>query len=368
MLKETLDTMNLALKELADINYALDESLIVAITDQTGKIIFANSKFCEISKYSKEELLGQNHRIINSGHHSKEFFRTMWRTIAQGKVWRGEIKNKAKDGTYYWMDTTIVPCLNKDRKPYQYVSFRIDITDRKKAEEYLRRSDKIAAAGQLASAIAHEIRNPLAAIKWTVELLQSNNSNADQKQFEMILSELDRVNSIVGELLLLSKPHVASLKSQDLQPLVEMVVSLMNIQARRAKIDILLELEDNLPTVRCDESQIKQVFINLLKNSIEAMPKGGKIRVAGFQNQDNQVVFRIKDEGVGIPPELIARLGEPFHTTKDNGTGLGLMICHKIVEEHHGRLDIHSEINRGTTIDIILPVASSLDASAQPTA
>jgi PAS domain S-box-containing protein len=339
---------------LRDIRFALDQSSIVAITDPNGIITYANDKFIEISKYSKEELLGQSHSIINSGYHPKEFFSDLWKTIKEGKTWTGEICNRNKLGELYWVATTIVPFM-KNGKPYQYIAIRTDITNRKKAEEMLHQQDKLAAVGQLAAGVAHEIRNPLTSMKGYTEFLHSEEKDPNRIEFfEIILDEIDRVNQIVEEFLVLAKPQSVQLETKNIIPIIRNVLSLMEFDARKKNVTFYFESAHDSILVRCDENRLKQVFLNFVKNGIEAMPSGGKIMVR-IELKEGEVQISIEDTGVGIPPERLKKLGEPFYTTKKTGNGLGLMVSFKIIEGHKGRIVVESEVNKGTTFNILLP-------------
>src|SRR5688572_21305483 len=186
-------------RQLTDFKRALDHAAIVAITDVQGRITYANDKFCEISGYPRDELLGQDHRIINSGYHSKEFMKHLWRTIANGRVWQGEIRNRAKDGHPYWVDTTIVPFLDDRGKPYQYIAIRADITARKAAEETLVQQASLAQVGQMAAVVAHEVRNPLAGIKGAIQILISRRPATDA-ELPVMRDIVARIDSL-GELI-----------------------------------------------------------------------------------------------------------------------------------------------------------------------
>ncbi len=348
-----------SLKEVNDIKFALDQSSIIAFTDEKGIITNVNERFCEISQYSREELIGHNHSLLNSNLHSKDFFKNLWKTIGSGEVWRGEIRNKAKDGSYYWVHTTIVPFMNANGKPYQYLAIRNDITERKKTEEVLHRQDKLAAVGQLAAGVAHEIRNPLTTMKGYTEFLQLDETNEERQEYlSIILDEIDRVNHIVEDFMVLAKPKAAELEERDIIPIIKNVISFLEFEARKREVKIRFEYERDIIQIECDENRLKQVFLNFIKNGIEAMPDGGDITVrATIIN--NQVQIAIQDTGVGIPQEKLKNIGEPFFTTKKNGNGLGLMVSFKIIESHNGKVFIESELNKGTTFNIVLPAKSA---------
>ncbi|MFE8699460.1 PAS domain S-box protein [Cytobacillus sp. FJAT-54145] len=348
-----------SLREVNDINFALDQSSIVAFTDAKGVIKKVNDKFCEISKYSREELIGSDHRLLNSGFHSKQFFKDLWKTIGEGDVWKGEIRNKAKDGTYYWVDTTIVPFIGENGKPYQYLAIRNDITERKKTEEILHRQDKLAAVGHLAAGVAHEIRNPLTSMKGYAEFLLEDEMDDQRREFiEIILDEIGRVNHIVEDFMVLAKPKAVDLKEKNIIPIIKTVLNLLEFEARKKNVRMCFEANEEIIQIECDEDRLKQVFLNFVKNGIEAMPDGGEIRVRTMVS-DGQVQISIQDTGVGIPPDKLKKIGEPFYTTKKNGNGLGLMVSFKIIESHSGKVYIESELNKGTTFNIVLPAKTA---------
>lgn len=354
--KKAESALKESIKELEDMHYAINQSLIVAITDDKGVIIEVNEKFSEVSGYGRGELIGQTHKIVNSGYHSKEFFGKMWMTVRERKVWKGEIRNKAKDGSFYWVDTTIVPFFSEEGKPFQYLTIRYDITERKQSEEMLHRQDKLAAVGQLAAGVAHEIRNPLTSMKGYTEFLQLDETDENKQEYlEIIMDEINRVNEIVEEFLQLAKPQALNLEMKNLVPIIKNVVSLTEFEARKKNITLISDCNDEEIFVRCDENRLKQVILNFIKNGMEAMPDGGFIKVM-TEIKEGKVQISITDTGIGIPPEQLKRLGEPFFTTKKSGNGLGLMISFKIIESHFGNVFVESEVNKGTVFNIVLPI------------
>ncbi|MBT2757727.1 PAS domain S-box protein [Mesobacillus foraminis] len=229
-----------------------------------------------------------------------------------------------------------------------------DVSERKaQTERLLQKSEKLALLGQMAAGIAHEIRNPLTSIKGFVQLFKDQNQQ--KEYYDIVLSELDRINAIVGEFLVLAKPSAAVYSAQDVKELIRDVVTLFNNQSLLNNVQIFVEFDRDLPMISCEQNQLKQVLLNLLKNAIEAMPMGGIVEIRAMAKDDGKISIQVTDQGMGIPEDRIPTLGEPFYTTKEKGTGLGLMTSYKIIESHNGELVISSKVNEGTTIEIILP-------------
>jgi two-component system, sporulation sensor kinase A len=371
---QTEQALRDSLKEVADIKFALDQSTIVAITDQRGIINYVNEEFCRISKYSREELLGQDHRIINSGYHSKEFIRNLWTTIASGKVWKGELRNRAKDGSIYWVDTTIVPFLDADRKPYQYVAIRHDITQLKLAEEQIRlqtielqRAAQLSFIGELAAGLAHEIKNPLAGIQGAVDILirRRDANDPEREALEGIRHQVQRIDNTVRALLDRARPRNLKLSRLSLTELMQATVELARAQTAgrggdRVQIEFVPPLEDIFVVV--DSAQIEDAVLNLMINAMEAVGENGEVtlRIYRVSPEDSEAadsaVIEISDNGRGIDEKDLANIFSPFFTTSKGGTGLGLPSVRRIARVHGGSVDVKSIVGEGSTFTVRLPI------------
>ena len=342
--------------QLEELRWALDQSAIVAITDVTGTITFVNDKFCEISKFPREELVGQNHRIINSGLHPVEFFREMYRTIASGRVWRNEIRNRARDGTYYWVDTTIVPLMGADGKPHQYIAIRYDITQRKASEEALRAQVALVQLGRMAAVVAHEVRNPLAGIRGAMQVL-GGRLPADSREAKVaseVVSRIDSLNDIVDDLLLYARPRPVMPARLSIASLIADTTTLFKTDPRFARVTLTTDVTDG--ALDADGEQLKQVLQNLLINAAQAMNGTGTITISA-RRVDGWHELRLLDRGPGLTPAARDHLFEPFFTTKHRGSGLGLATSRRIIEDHRGTISLESPPSGGTEAVIRLPIA-----------
>jgi len=374
------EALERSLRELADIKFALDQSTIVAITDQRGIITFVNDQFCRIAKYSRAELLGQDHRIINSGYHSKDFIRDLWTTIASGKVWKGELKNRASDKTIYWVDTTIVPFLNSDGKPYQYVAIRHDITQLKLAEEHIRqqaselqRAAQLSLIGELAAGLAHEIKNPLAGIQGAVDILirRREANDPEREALEGVRHQVERIDATVRALLDRARPRSHRPTRTSLTEVTQRAVNLASAQltgkaAWDNRVRLQFERPDSDIEISADAAQIEDSVLNLIINAIEAIGSDGQVVVTirRAENADeesaDEAVIEVADDGRGINEEDLARIFNPFFTKTEGGTGLGLPAVRRIARLHGGRIEVKSVPGEGSTFTLHLPLTRPL--------
>lgn len=384
---------------------ALDEHAIVAITDPSGRITYVNQKFCDISKYSAPELIGQDHRIVNSRHHPKEFFVNLWRTIASGEVWHGEICNRAKDGSIYWVDTTIVPFCDESGRIVEYVAIRADITARKLAEEQLRiralqleaANAELAAAKSAAEELAeslersnrelddfahiasHDLKEPLRGIhNYSTAVLEdyAQMLDADGRAMLETLPRLSqRLELFIDSLMEFSRLGRTELGVAyvDLNVVLADVLERLGVVLKESGTEV--RVPEPLPTILCDRPRIGEVFYNLISNSLKYNDKPQKWIEVGVVKKDNRpasaqpsetLLFYVRDNGIGIKDkhkEMVFRLFKRLHRRDlyGGGTGAGLTIVRRIVERHGGRIWVESVFGEGTTFYFTLQEAGEDD-------
>ncbi|WP_027416352.1 ATP-binding protein [Aneurinibacillus terranovensis] len=323
----------------------------VIVTDQRGIITEFNTLAQEITGMKAEDVMGQPVHVI------EPMGKYVQHVLQEGKEYQNvELTlQKENERSYVCLFDALQIYDDKAESIGAFCQFR-DITEHKKTEELLRKSEKLSIVGQLAAGVAHEIRNPLSTLKGFIQFMQSNNSG-NQRYFDIMLSELNRINFIVSEFLILAKPQAMVFKQKNPLHILQDTISLLNSHATMNDIEIFTEFDDHIPEIKCEANQLKQVFINIMKNAMDAMPFGGQIEIKAMNTEDDKIVIRFIDHGCGIPESQMTKLGEAFYSTKDNGTGLGLMVSRKIVENHKGSISIKSQVDQGTTVDIVLPVS-----------
>jgi PAS domain S-box-containing protein len=350
-LRETATQRSAIARDLADMKSAIDQSAIVATTNTKGTITFVNDKFCEISKYTREELIGQDHRILNSGFHPPEFMRNLWVTIANGRIWRGEIRNRAKDGSIYWVDTTIVPFLDPDGKPYQYMAIRYEITDRKRSEDLLREQAALARLGEMAAVVAHEVKNPIAGIRGALQVIGSRMTGdpRDRAVVGDIIARLDALNGIVQDLLVYARPRQLKREPVDLKMLITSIVGLLRRDPAFARLRV--DVAGEPAPVSADPEQLRLVLQNVVMNAAQAMGGDGAIEIT-LSCEPGACRIAIRDHGPGMPQDVMDKAFDAFFTTKHRGTGLGLAIARRVVEAHGGHIGLAPAVGGGMVVSI----------------
>lgn len=355
--------------EIQQLRLMLENHAILAVTDVAGRITYVNDGFCRISQYTRGELLGENHRIVNSGYHPKEFFAEMWQTICSGNVWKGEIRNRAKDGSIYWVDTTIVPLLNDKGKPRQYVALRSDITRQKSSlvaalqdrNAALERSN--AALEEFAYIASHDLQEPLRGVSGCIQLLQSNyQGSLDEKADEFIVHAVDnlaRMRQLIQDLLDYSRLDRGEIPLELLDMTLVVSNAMENLETAIAESHAQVQV-GQLPSIEADRSQMTLLMQNLLGNAIKF--RGADPPVIQVQAQpygEDQWEITVSDNGIGIESayhERIFGVFQRLHTRRlYSGTGIGLAICRRIVSRHGGKIWVESVPDKGATFHIVLP-------------
>ncbi|MFD3261930.1 ATP-binding protein [Paenibacillus lentus] len=333
----------------------------IHLIDLEGRILRVNPAFECLYGWKGEEIVGQQLDYIPP---FLEQDRKEWmQELEQGRsIVLSETVRKRKDGSLVEVSISESPIFDKFGRISAYICISRDMTEHNRMEELLRRSEKLTTVGQLAAGVAHEIRNPLTTLRGFLQM-QQHSKTVNPLHTDIMLSELDRINLIVSEFLILAKPQAVNFQTKDVRFTLGDVVSLLDSEAHLHNIEFSVHFSPETILVHCEENQLKQVFINILKNAMEAMPSGGQIKLMLYSDEPHHAVIRVIDEGEGISKERMQKLGEPFYTNKEKGTGLGLMISQRIIEAHKGCLQIESEVGKGTAVTITLPRLLEEEAS-----
>ncbi len=352
------------------------ESLVRTLTfaHKEGIITYVNDMFCKISKYSREELIGQNHRMLKSGFHPDLFYNGMWSVITDGRVWKGNIKNRAKDGSHYWVKTVIVPFLGKDGKPEQYIAVRTDITNQKKIEEKLLialkeiRVDKL--KDEFAAMVSHELRTPLTPIMFHCEMLSEDGiiGKLNPEQLNSV-KEIERnsmrLEKLISDLLDAQKLDMSkmifNIDKFNLVEFFEKVKNDLFPLMREKEIEFVIKNSVTMD-LESDEFRLRQITDNLIKNAVDFVPaENGRIEI-GAKREDSKVLFYVRDNGIGISEEEKTALFQKFYqvdtsiTRKHGGTGLGLAISKGLVKRLGGKIWCESNASGGVTFYFSIPI------------
>jgi PAS domain S-box-containing protein len=344
---------------VAAIEEAAEEILI---TDIGGNIRYCNRAFERVTGYARSEVTGRNPRLLKSGQHDKDYYRQVWATILEGRVWSGRFTNRRKDGSVYETEGTIAPMHDETGRLTGFVSAWHDITERLRLESELRQAQKMESVGRLAGGVAHDFNNLLTVITGYSELLDAALKPVDplQPYVKEIRAAGDRAASLIKQLLAFSRKQVIRPVVLDLNRLVDETQDMIR---RLVGEDIVVEIRQthSLLLVSVDPAQITQILMNLAANARDAMPLGGRLTIQTGKPVDPDlpasVLLAVTDTGEGIPEEARQHLFEPFFTTKEpgRGTGLGLSSVYGIVRQSEGRIEVQSEPGKGTTFSIYLP-------------
>ncbi len=367
LLGEDVTEQKMAQDQLQQLSHAVESSQSsVMITDLEGKIVYVNPVFCELSGYSREEVVGRAPKFLQSGEMESDEYNNLWSILKAGKEWRGEFHNRKKNGDLFWERARISPVKDIENRTLYYVAVKQDITEEKRLAKEVERQtneriqhEKLAEIGKVVNMIAHDLRNPLSSIKMVLQIQERKNKN---EMFEISLEQVRYMEAILEELLAYSRPDQIQPLWLDINKIIDTTVASQQKLAKEACVSIDVALLPNLPTAYIDPIKMRQAIQNILINSIQAATgiEGGKVKVLSnilITESNTELIISIENNGEPIDPCMSDKVFEPFFTTKAKGTGLGLSIVKRIIDSHEGQIQISPMIPMGTITRIRLPTA-----------